>query len=164
MKADPRGSMDGGPGWATVREELSEVLVGLTDLQLRTIVTTRMAPAIYLLCVAGLAAINIYLSVLVFDRSLVLGAIWTLLIMPVLFVSGVAVVRVALEVILSIFRIVVNMETLMENVATLKGQTETIVDRTEIIELPRIQFWKPRRDRKSRADGSENDQGSTDAR
>lgn len=162
MKADPRGSTDGMPAWAAARAELSEVLVGLTDLQLRTIVTTRMAPAIYLLCVAGVAAINIYLSVLVFGYSLALGLAWTLLIMPVLFVSGVVVVRVALEVILSIFRIVVNLETLMGHIVTLKGQTETIVDRTEIIELPRIQFWKPRRGRKNQE--QDDGQSGTDAR
>ncbi|WP_295679244.1 DUF4282 domain-containing protein [uncultured Nevskia sp.] len=161
MKAEPRGSTDGMPAWAAARSELSEVLVGLTDLQLRTIVTTRMAPAIYLLCVAGVAAINIYLSVLVFGYSLALGLAWTLLIMPVLFVSGVVVVRVALEVILSIFRILVNLETLMGHVVTLKGQTETIVDRTEIIELPRIQFWKPRRSRKNQ--DQDDGQSGTDA-
>ena len=159
MKPGPQGSTDGMPAWAAARAELSEVLVGLTDLQLRTIVTTRMAPAIYLLCVAGVAAINIYLSVLVFGYSLTLGLAWTLLIMPVLFVSGVVVVRVALEVILSIFRILVNLETLMGHVVTLKGQTETIVDRTEIIELPRIQFWKPRRGRKNQ----DQDDGQGDA-
>lgn len=139
------------PPWAATRAELGEVLVGLADLQMRSIVTTRLAPAIYMLCVAGVAAINVYLAALVFGYSLVLGLIWLLLIMPVLFISGVVVVRVALEVILSIFRIVVYMESLMDHVATLKGQTETIMDRTEIIDLPRIQFWKPRR---RRGDGS----------
>lgn len=165
MKADPQGSTDGMPAWAAARAEMSEVLVGLTDVQLRTIVTTRMAPAIYLLCVAGVAAINIYLSVLVFGYSLAFGLVWTLLIMPVLFISGVVVVRVALEVILSIFRILVNLETLMGHIVTLKGQTETIVDRTEIIELPRIQFWKPRRSKKSpeQEDGDEG-QGGRDER
>lgn len=162
MKAEPRGSTDGMPDWAAARGELSEVLLGLADLQLRTIVTTRMAPAIYLLCVAGVAVINLYLSVLVFGYSTTLGLVWTLLIMPVLFVSGVVVVRVALDVILSIFRIVVNMETLMGHIVTLKGQTETIVDRTEIIDLPRIQFWKPRRDRKSQA--QDDSEGGSDAR
>ncbi|WP_439640528.1 DUF4282 domain-containing protein [Nevskia sp.] len=139
------------PPWAATRAELGEVLVGLADVQMRSIVTTRLAPAIYMLCVAGVAAINVYLAALVFGYSLVLGLIWLLLIMPVLFISGVVVVRVALEVILSIFRIVVYMESLMDHVATLKGQTETIMDRTEIIDLPRIQFWKPRR---RRGDGS----------
>ena len=147
MKVQAQGANEAVSGWQAVRAELADVLVGLTDVQLRTIVTTRMTPAIYVLCVAGVAAINLYLAVLVFGYSLAIGLVWTLLIMPVLFVSGVVVVRVALEVILSIFRIVVHMETLMDHVSTLKGQTETIVDRTEIIELPRIQFWKPRRKR-----------------
>ncbi|WP_293397660.1 hypothetical protein [Nevskia sp.] len=138
MKADPLGSTDGMPAWAAARAELSEVLVGLTDLQLRTIVTTRMALAIYLLCVAGVAAINTSLSVLVFGYSL------------------------ALEVILSIFRILVNLETLMGHGVTFKGQTETIVDRTEIIALPRIQFWKPRRSRKNQE--QDDGQSGTDAR
>lgn len=164
MKRDPQGSTDGMPAWQAARAELSEVLVGLTDVQLRTIVTTRMAPAIYLLCVAGVAAINLYLSVLVFGYSAMFGLVWTLLIMPILFISGVVVVRVALEVILSIFRILVNLETLMGHIVTLKGQTETIVDRTEIIELPRIQFWKPRRGKKTQGDDDNDGQGGRDAR
>ncbi|WP_293375035.1 DUF4282 domain-containing protein [Nevskia sp.] len=149
MKPDllnaPGTGPDALPPWAATRAELGEVLVGLADVQMRSIVTTRMAPAIYLLCIAGVAAINLYLAALVFGYSTPLGLVWALLIMPVLFVSGVVVVRVALEVILSIFRIVVYMESLMDHVVTLKGQTETIMDRTEIIDLPRIQFWKPRR-------------------
>ena len=160
MKRDPQGSTDGMPAWQAARAELSEVLVGLTDVQLRTIVTTRMAPAIYLLCVAGVAAINLYLSVLVFGYSAIFGLVWTLLIMPILFISGVVVVRVALEVILSIFRILVNLETLMGHIVTLKGQTETIVDRTEIIELPRIQFWKPRRPRNKDMNKDSNEGGA----
>ena len=156
MKPDllnaPGAGPDALPPWAATRAELGEVLVGLADVQMRSIVTTRLAPAIYMLCMAGVAAINVYLAALVFGYSTVLGLIWLFLIMPVLFVSGVVVVRVALEVILSIFRIVVYMESLMDHVVTLKGQTETIMDRTEIIDLPRIQFWKPRR-RKGEGEG-----------
>lgn len=155
MKPDPSSASaagpDGLPPWAATRAELGEVLIGLADVQLRSIVTTRLAPAIYLLCIAGVAAINLYLAALVFGYSTLLGLVWALLIMPVLFISGVVVVRVALEVILSIFRIVVYMESLMDHVVTLKGQTETIMDRTEIIDLPRIQFWKPRNRRDGRA-------------
>ena len=89
-----------------------------------------------------------------YGYSVGIGLVWTFLIMPVLFVSGVVVVRVALEVILSIFRIVVYLETLMDHIVALKGQTETIVGRTEMIDLPRIQFWKPRRRRGDADDGA----------
>jgi len=164
MKPDllnaPGAGPDALPPWAATRAELGEVLVGLADVQMRSIVTTRLAPAIYMLCIAGVAAINLYLAALVFGYSTMLGFVWTFLIMPVLFISGVVVVRVALEVILSIFRIVVYMESLMDHVVTLKGQTETIMDRTEIIDLPRIQFWKPRRPRSKDTNKDSNEAGA----
>lgn len=157
MKPEPQdagasASREGLPPWAATRADLSEVLDALTDIQMRGIVTTRLAPTIYLICILGVAAINLYLAVLMFGHSVTVVLVWTLLIMPVLFVSGVVVVRVALEVILSIFRIVVYLESLMDHIVTLKGQTETIVGRTEIIDLPRIQFWKPRRRRNDAAE------------
>ncbi len=126
---------------------LREIISGLADLQLRTVVTTRLAPAIYVLCIAGVAIINLYVALMAFQESTVIGVFWILLPMPIAFLAGVAVVRVALEVILSVFRIVVTMETLMEQIHTLRGQTETIVGRTdEIVEdLPRIQFWRSRK-------------------
>lgn len=159
MKPEPQDAAatagrDGLPPWAATRADLSEVFDGLTDIQMRSIVTTRLAPTIYLLCILGVGAINLYLAVLMYGYSVGIGLVWTFLIMPVLFVSGVVVVRVALEVILSIFRIVVYLETLMDHIVALKGQTETIVGRTEIIDLPRIQFWKPRRRRGDADDGA----------
>jgi hypothetical protein len=158
MKSEPQDAAatagpEGLPPWAATRSDLSEVFSGLADIQMRSIVTTRLAPTIYLLCILGVGAINLYLAVLMFGYSVTVGVLWTLLIMPVLFVSGVVVVRVALEVILSIFRIVVYLETLMDHIVALKGQTETIVGRTEIIDLPRIQFWKPRRRKGEPAEG-----------
>lgn len=164
MKADDRGAEVA--GWRELRDGLGEVLVGLADIQMRTILTTTMAPAIYVLCALGVAGINAWLAVLAFGQSLQFGLVWLILVMPVMLLSGLVIVRVVLEVILSIFRILVNMESMMEQVRTLRGQTETIVGRTdEIVEdLPRIQFWRSRkrysskgRDTDGDADGAPDD-------
>ncbi len=128
-----------------VRDGFRDVIAQLFDTQLQTIVTTRMAPTLYVVGIAGVFGLNVYLAVLAFQQALWFGLIWLLLIAPVVFLAGVITVRVALEVILSIFRIVVNMEALMEQLHTLRGQTESIAESVEDLPLPRIQFWRRRR-------------------
>lgn len=134
-----------GNGWRTLREEGVGVLRNLGDVQLRTIMTTTMAPAIYVFLSAGIVAINLFLTIQAFQLSLVSGLSWLLLIMPIGTVVGLIAVRVILESLLSLFRIVLLMETLMEQLHTLRGQTESIAERVEDLPLPRIQFWRSRR-------------------
>lgn len=127
-------------GDGSCRADVADILRGLLDVQLRTIVTTRLAPVIYIFLIIGVVYFNLYLAIQAFGHSRAFGLLWTLLVAPVLCVVGVIAVRVALEVILCIFRIVLEMETLMERLSTLQGQTQTIVE-----DLPRIQFWRTRR-------------------
>lgn len=133
--------------WRSALDGLAEILGSLVDVQMQTIVTTKMAPAIYVLSCGGVVGINVWLTANAFQQSLGFGLVWAFAVMPVMVVAGLVIVRVSLEVILSIFRLVVNMEMMMEHVQTLRGQTETIVGRTdEIVEdLPRIQFWRSRK-------------------
>jgi hypothetical protein len=143
--------------WRAALDGLAEILSSLVDVQLQTIVTTKMAPAIYVLSCGGVIGINVWLTANAFQQSLSFGLVWACAVMPVMVVAGLVIVRVSLEVILSIFRLVVNMELMMEQLQTLRGQTETIVGRTdEIVEdLPRIQFWRSRK----RYRGNESEDG-----
>lgn len=135
----------GASGWGAARTGLAEILRGLSDWQLRTIITTTMAPAIYVVCVGGVLALNLFMALQAFERSLASGLVWLLLVMPITVLVGAVIVRVVLESLLSLFRIVVHMETLMEQLHTLRGQTESIADRVEDLPLPRIQFWRSRK-------------------
>lgn len=135
----------GSSGWRAARAGLAEILRGLADWQLRTIITTTMAPAIYVVCVGGVLALNLFMALQAFQQSLASGLVWLLLIMPVTVLVGAVIVRVVLESLLSLFRIVVHMETLMEQLHTLRGQTESIADRVEDLPLPRITFWRSRK-------------------
>lgn len=145
--------------WRAVREEAGEVLKNLTDVRLRTIMTTNMAPAIYVFLCAGIIAVNLFLTVQAFQISLISGISWLLLIMPIGTIAGLIAVRVILESLLSLFRIVVMMETLMEQLHSLRGQTETIAERVEDLPLPRIQFWRPRK----RVSDAKKSEGSHDS-
>lgn len=132
-------------GWQAARLGLADILRGLSDWQLRTIITTSMAPAIYVVCVGAVLAINLFVALQAFQQSLAAGLVWLLLIMPITSIAGIVIVRVVLESLLSLFRIVVHMESLMEQLHTLRGQTESIADRVEDLPLPRIQFWRSRK-------------------
>ncbi len=135
----------GDSGWQAARLGLADILRGLTDWQLRQIITTSMAPAIYVVCVGAVLALNLFMALRAFQQSLAEGLVWLLLIMPITSIAGIVIVRVVLESLLSLFRIVVHMESLMEQLHTLRGQTESIADRVEDLPLPRIQFWRSRR-------------------
>lgn len=132
-------------GWQAARLGLTDILRGLSDWQLRTIITTSMAPAIYVVCVGAVLALNLFVALQAFQQSLAAGLVWLLLIMPITSIAGIVIVRVVLESLLSLFRIVVHMESLMEQLHTLRGQTESIADRVEDLPLPRITFWRSRK-------------------
>ncbi|MGH8506161.1 MAG: DUF4282 domain-containing protein [Stenotrophobium sp.] len=146
--------------WRMLREEAIEVLRNLLDVRLRTIMTTTMAPAIYVFLALGVIAVNLFLTVEAFQVSLTSGLVWLLLIMPIASIVGVITVRVVLESLLSLFRIVVYMESLMEQLHTVRGQTESIAERVDDLPLPRIQFWRSRKRKGSANDVSDaNDAG-----
>lgn len=127
------------------RADCIEALRGLTDIRLQTILTTRMAPAINVFLCGGVLALNLVLTVGAFERSLVSGLVWLLLMLPVGTLAGVVLVRVVLESLLTLFRIGLRMETLLSQLHLVRGQTESIAGRVEDLPLPRIQFWRPRR-------------------
>lgn len=138
-------SADARISWQMLRDEAIEVLRNLLDVRLRTIMTTNMAPAIYVFLAFGVIAVNLFLTIEAFQTSLTSGLVWLLLIMPVASIVGVITVRVILESLLSLFRIVLYMESLMEQLHSVRGQTASIAERVDDLPLPRIQFWRSRK-------------------
>lgn len=117
-----------------------ELMKELFDVQFSSIVTTRMLPVIYglALVLAGVQAV--YSVIWAFEQNMWMGFLWLVVIAPAVFLAVVTAVRVVLELVLAIFRLLVMMESLSGKMDTMAGQIDVIQD-----DLPRIQFWKPRR-------------------
>ena len=129
-EAGAGGSTQGGD------KALGDLLRSLFDFDMREIITTRMLPLIYRFAVVSMAALTILGVVTAFIQSLWLGLTW-LLFGPVVFLMLVVVVRVFLEFVMAVFRMLVYIEILDRRTSAIAGHTEEVVQ-----DLPRIQFWK----------------------
>ncbi len=118
-------------------DQARELLHGLFDLQFRSILTTRMVPTIYTLGILLSGLLTIYSVISAFERSWQSGIGWLLVFGPALFIACLVILRISLEVILVLFRLLVVVENLEPVVHKISGQTDEIVT-----DLPRIQFWK----------------------
>lgn len=130
-------------------DDYRELAHGLFDLQFQSIITTRMVPTIYALGLILAAVLTLAFVIRGFHESLLYGLMWLLLFGPALFVAVAVTLRISLEFILTLFRLAVAVEDLEESVQGIAGRTHEIAH-----DLPRIQFWKPRR--RSTSDQSEN--------
>lgn len=108
----------------------------LFDFEMREIVTTRMLPLIYRFAVMAMAALVVLGVVTAFIQSLWTGLVW-LVFGPIVFLILVVAVRVLLEFVMAVFRMLVYIEILDRRTQTIEGHTEEVVQ-----DLPRIQFWK----------------------
>lgn len=115
---------------------LRDLLRNLFDFEMREIVTTRMLPLIYRVAVMAMAALVVLGVVTAFIQSLWMGLTW-MLFGPIVFLILVVVVRVFLEFVMAVFRMLVYIEILDRRTSTIEGHTEEVVQ-----DLPRIQFWK----------------------
>ena len=115
---------------------LRGLLRNLFDFEMREIVTTRMLPLIYRFAVMAMAALVMLGVVTAFIQSLWMGLVW-LVFGPVVFLILVVAVRVLLEFVMAVFRMLVYIEILDRRTQTIEGHTEEVVQ-----DLPRIQFWK----------------------
>ena len=115
---------------------LRDLLRNLFDFEMREIVTTRMLPLIYRFAVMAMAALVVLGVVTAFIQSVWMGLTW-MLFGPVVFLILVIVVRVFLEFVMAVFRMLVYIEILDRRTSTIEGHTEEVVQ-----DLPRIQFWK----------------------
>jgi hypothetical protein len=117
--------------------ETRRFVVGLSDVQFRQLLTPRMLPTIYVLGIALAAMLTLYLIVDGFRDGWLAGIVWLLLLGPAVFLALVGALRIGLEFLLAIFRLVLHVERLDEVAHTIQGQTEEIAE-----DLPRIQFWR----------------------
>lgn len=126
------------PDTAPERNDLAlrDLLVNLFDFEMREVVTTRMLPLIYRVAIVALAAASLLGVATAFAQSFWLGVIW-LVVGPVIFLALIVVVRVMLEFVMAVFRMLVYIEILDRRTSTIEGYTEEVVH-----DLPRIQFWK----------------------
>lgn len=115
---------------------LRDLLRNLFDFEMREIVTTRMLPLIYRFAVMAMAALVVLGVVTAFIQSVWMGLTW-MLFGPIVFLILVVVVRVFLEFVMAVFRMLVYIEILDRRTSTIEGHTEEVVQ-----DLPRIQFWK----------------------
>lgn len=118
---------------------IRDLLVGLLDLEFRTVVTTRLLPIVYRVAVAAIVVGVGWQVVLGFSSSWLHGTLWLFVLGPAILVGCVTVVRVFLELVISIFRIAVHVEYVSRRLVDIADQTEEIAT-----DLPRIQFWRRR--------------------
>jgi hypothetical protein len=107
-------------------------------------VTTRLLPIVYRVAFSAIAVGVAWQVIRGFSSSWLHGLLWLFVLGPAIFLGAVTVLRVFLELVISIFRIAVHVEYVSRRLVDIADQTEEIAT-----DLPRIQFWRrrgPRRD------------------
>lgn len=140
MKPDNRGAANKGDA-VLDKASVTRLLVQLFDFSMSEIITTRMLPIIYGFAVVSVGALVIFAIVTAFISSVWSGLAW-LLFGPIVFVGLVVLVRVLLEFVMAVFRMLVYIEILDKRTSTIEEHTEEVVQ-----DLPRIRFWKSGRAR-----------------
>lgn len=117
--------------------QLRTLVVGLMDVQFSQMLTPKLLPTIYSLGIGFAAVLTLYLIAMGFRESWGQGVAWLVVLGPAVFIALVAALRMGLELMLAIFRLVVHVERLDDIAHRIQGQTEEIAE-----DLPRIQFWR----------------------
>ncbi|MFA5938583.1 MAG: DUF4282 domain-containing protein [Sinimarinibacterium sp.] len=117
--------------------EIRRLVIGLMDVQFSEMLTPKLLPTIYSLGIVFSALLTLYLVAMGFRESWGHGVAWLVLLGPASFIALVGALRMGLELMLAIFRLVVHVERLDEIAHRIHGQTEEIAE-----DLPRIQFWR----------------------
>lgn len=121
---------------------LRDLLRQLVDFEMSEIITTRMLPLIYRFAVLAMGALVLLGILTAFIQSPWMGLAW-LVFGPIVFLILVVIVRVLLEFVMAVFRLLVLVETLDERTSTIELHTDEVVR-----DLPRIRFWKRRTSRR----------------
>lgn len=122
---------------ASIRTNGSELLRGLFDLRFETIVTTQMLPVIYTMAVIFAAVGVLYSIGWAFNTAWWIGVIWLLVIGPIIFIASITTVRVVLEFVLAVFRLLCLVQTMSGQVEGMSGQVDDISH-----DMPRMRFWR----------------------
>jgi len=122
-------------------EFISEFVKALSDINFNHIVTTRILPTIYIAGIVFAALLALSLAVSSWgSNSWPARLIWSFVFSPMLFIGLVTIWRVVLELCLSIFEMTVIVRSLHTEIEKVSGVTDEIAS-----DLPRIQFWKTRK-------------------
>jgi hypothetical protein len=126
------------PDWGIAAA--AEALRAVFDPRFERYATTRVVPMLFVLGV-GLAAVSaLYMVASAFADGPLKGLLWLLLLGPAQFVALSILIRILLELCLAIFRLASAIEDIIAIANRIEGQAGDIA-----ADLPRIQFWKPRR-------------------
>lgn len=93
---------------------LNRVVSDLYNPSFQRAVTTDMMPAVYVLLLVGLGMLVFKLTSDAFTQHWFNGALHTVFIAPVLFLSGTVLIRVVLEFVLAVFRIAGEVEEIAD--------------------------------------------------
>ncbi len=114
-------------------------LATLFDLEFKHILTTRMVPIIYTLGIVSFAILALSISVLGFRISIWAGLFYLLVVAPAAFLALVLAMRVALEFVLTVFKLLEVTEAMYRKTGEINDNTVRLNTRVE--ELPRLPSW-----------------------
>ena len=117
-------------------------LATLFDLEFRHTLTTRMVPIIYTLGIASFAIVALSIAVLGFRISFLAGLFYTFVVGPAAFLALVLAMRVALEFVLSVFRLLEITEAMYGKTSDLDKSVLRLTNRVEDVAslIPRWPF------------------------
>ena len=100
--------------WTSKLSALKRVVSDLYNPSFRHAVTTDMMPTVYVLLLVGLGMVVFKFTSDAYSQHWLNGVLHTLVIAPVLFLSGTVLIRVSLEFLLAVFRIASEVEEIAE--------------------------------------------------
>jgi hypothetical protein len=109
------------------------VLAAFTDLRFRKVTAHRAAPALFVLVLLGAALLYFVVAVTAFKTSVVVGLFWLILAGPAVCFAGILVMRVAIELLLSVMVMMEQLEDTSEVVLEIAELTTGISAKTEVI-------------------------------
>ncbi len=118
-------------------------LATLFDLEFKHTLTTRMVPIIYTLGILSFAILALSIGVLGFRISFWAGLFYLFVVAPAAFLATVLAMRVALEFVLSVFKLLEVTEAMYRKTAEMDQNLERLTTRVEDVSsvIPRLPAW-----------------------
>ncbi len=114
----------------------------LFDLEFKHTLTTRMVPLIYAIGILSFAILALSISVLGFRISFWAGLFYLFVVAPAAFLALVLAMRVSLEFVLSVFKLLEVTEAMYKRTGEIEDNTARLTNRVEEVSsvLPRWPF------------------------
>ncbi|MGH8529580.1 MAG: DUF4282 domain-containing protein [Nevskiales bacterium] len=118
-------------------------LATLFDLEFKHTLTTRMVPIIYTLGILSFAILALSIGVLGFRISFWAGLFYLLVVAPAAFLASVLAMRVALEFVLSVFKLLEVTDAMYKRTGEIEQNTARLTARVEDVSsaIPRLPAW-----------------------